>query len=95
MEERIIYLSFAPWESLPAELKKLGLKCELQEHGETLLIRNESFGTGLTRSTDPINKAAVIAWALCGPEWMRLFPYLLRKVDAQWKKFAYRRKNDS
>lgn len=33
MEERIIYLSFASRESLPSELKKLGLKCELEEHG--------------------------------------------------------------
>lgn len=91
MEERIIYLSFLAWESLPAELKKLGLKVQLEEHGETLLIGNESFGTALTQNTDPINKAAVIAWVLCGREWMRLFPYLLRKVDLKWKKFAYTR----
>lgn len=85
MEERIIQLVFAPWESLPGELKKLGLQCQLEEHGETLLIRNESFGTALTRNTDPINKAVVIAWVLCGPDWIMFFPHLLRKVDLKWK----------
>ena len=74
MEERIIYLAFASWESLPAELKKLGLKCELEENGETLLIRNETFGTALTRNTDPINTAVIIAWVLCGPSWAQFYP---------------------
>lgn len=85
MEERIIELVFAPWETLPAELKKLGLKCELEENGETLLVRNESFGTALTRNTDPINKAVIIALALCGPSWGRFYPQLLEKIDKEWK----------
>lgn len=84
-EARIVELVFAPWETLPGEFQKLGLKCELEENGETLLIRNETFGAGLTRSTDPINRAVLLAMVLCGSAWTHFFPELLEKVDVEWK----------
>lgn len=86
VDDQIIQLVFAPWESLPGELNRLGLKCDLEENGETLFIRNESFGAGLTRFTDPINRAVLLAMVLCGPAWTHFFPELLEKVDRAWKR---------
>lgn len=85
LESRIIELTFAPWETLPGELSKLGLKCELQEDGGSLLVRNEQMGIGII-NTDPTTKAVLLAFILCGPVWGAFFPQLLEKVDIEWKK---------
>lgn len=84
IENRIVDLAFTPWADLPQELRRIGLKVEVEEEGHTLIIQGDSMRVGLT-DTDYTTKAVQIAFAYCGARWAAFLPNLLPKIDAEWK----------
>lgn len=84
VENRIVELAFTPWSELPAALRRIGLKVEVEEEGHTLVIQGESMRVGLI-DTDYTTKAVQIAFAYCGARWASFLPNLLSKVDKEWK----------
>lgn len=90
--ERIVKLAFTPIAELPAELKRIGLQCEVEEEGHTLIILGSLGRAGLNES-DPITKAVQIAFAYCGIRWASFLPNLLPKVQEEWKRQNAKTKN--
>ncbi len=88
LEDRIVELVFCPWSELPAGLNKLGLKTEVTENGESVIINNGYQNHGLT-DIDPTTKAVIISAAISGSFRVGFyFPGLLPKVKARWKKMS-------
>jgi hypothetical protein len=85
LEDRIVELAFCPWEQLPEGLRKLGLKVDITENGESVIINNGHQMHGLT-DIDPSTKAVIISAALSGSfEIGYYFPGLMPKVHARWQ----------
>ncbi len=85
IENRIVELAFSPWNKLPNQLKRIGLKVYLEEDGETLIIDGDNLRVGFS-DVDPVTKAVLIATAYCGStRFSTFFPNLLKKVDRRWK----------
>ncbi|MGL4622046.1 MAG: hypothetical protein ACRCZS_23805 [Chroococcidiopsis sp.] len=92
LQNTIVDLVFADWHSLPDKLKKLGIRFELFEDGQSLFICNGKIRAGLADGNDPITKATMFGFALVGERWAAQFPDLLKVVDSEWKR---RRKGGS
>jgi hypothetical protein len=87
LEDRIVDLVFSPWQELPEKLNRLGLKVEVTEDGESIIIYNAYQVHGMT-DVDPPTKAVVIAAALSGCFRVGFyFPGLMPKVHKRWKQF--------
>jgi hypothetical protein len=87
LEDRIVELVFCPWSELPAGLNKLGLKTEVTENGEAIIIDNGYQKHGMT-DIDPPTKAVVISAALSGCFRVgHFFPGLMPKIHQRWKRF--------
>lgn len=84
LEQRITELVFTPLDKLPRELERLGVKVEIHEDGESLVIDNGSMRVGLMEC-DPITKAVQLGFALGGSFWASALPNLLPEVDKRWK----------
>ena len=72
--------SFAKW------LERIGATIERKNEDEIIFRGPSGIGTGLLRGMDPINAAVCIGLAVAGLFWPQVFPNLLKKVDAEWKK---------
>lgn len=85
LEDRIVELVFCPWQELPEKLTKLGLKVNVTEDGESLIITNGYQVHGLT-DIDPPTKAVIISAALSGSFRIGFyFPGLMPKIQKRWQ----------
>ena len=84
LTKRIVELTFTPLAELPTQLERLGLQCQLEEHGESLWIDNGHQRVGFSECV-PITKAVQLGFALAGPFWASAMPTLLEEVSREWK----------
>ncbi len=93
LEDRIVEMVFCPWQQLPEKLTKLGLKVNVTEKGESLVISNGHQVHGLT-DIDPSTKAVIIGAVLSGSFRIGFyFPGLMPKIQKQWQENSRKKKN--
>lgn len=84
LEQRIVELVFTPWNELPKEIERSGVKVEIHEDGGSLVIDNGAMRVGLM-DCDPTTKAVQLGFALGGSVWASALPNLLPEVQKRWK----------
>jgi hypothetical protein len=81
-------LVFCPLPTIAAQLRAWGLAVSEEADQITWTSPWTNIAGGMTTSTDPNNRAVVVAFALVGSGWPRTLPSLIARVNQRWKEFT-------
>ncbi|GIK40463.1 MAG: hypothetical protein BroJett011_42960 [Chloroflexota bacterium] len=84
--QRLVEMTFAPFEEVVAWVNRIGLEVIQNQEGEAITVRNPSldFTAGvISARSDPVTRAVSLGFATAGPFWPQTYPGLLEAVDKE------------
>lgn len=90
LSQRLLEMTFAPFDEVLAWLSRLGIEVTRSDdqEGGTAILWNPSLQirTGFMASSDPTTRAVSLGFITASAFWPHLYPGLLKAVDAEVKK---------